>query len=181
MIDLQETYDLTGARIYWEASAAKSYEIQVSTNGTDWIREYYTSNGDGGTDDITFQAQARYVRMYSHSRTSQYGNSIWEFEVFGTVRTGIENMPSGGSFTVYPNPVGGGVVNMSFGNDWAGEDIILSIRTLSGQLICSDRIQILQDGAGDIVLPLNDSMSPGIYILTVSGKGGLKQAKLMIN
>ena len=82
-IDLQEVYDLTGARIYWEASAAKSYEIQVSMNGTEWIRAYYTPNGDGGTDDITFQAQARYVRMYSHSRTSQYGNSIWEFEVFG--------------------------------------------------------------------------------------------------
>ncbi|MCK7542182.1 MAG: discoidin domain-containing protein [Marinilabiliales bacterium] len=62
-IDLQEVYDLTGARIYWEASAAKSYEVQVSQNGSDWIRAYYTSGGDGGIDDISFQATARYVRM----------------------------------------------------------------------------------------------------------------------
>jgi hypothetical protein len=180
-IDLQEVYDLTGVRIYWEASAAKSYEIQVSMNGTEWIRAYYTSGGDGGIDDITFQAHARYVRIYSHSRTSQYGNSIWEFEVFGTIRTGIENLPSGGSFSVYPNPAAGDVVNLSFGKEWAGEDALLSIRTLSGQLVCSDRIQILHDGAGDIAIHLNDTMSPGIYLLTVSGKGGYKQVKLIIN
>ncbi len=180
-IDLQEVYDLTGARIYWEASAAKSYEVQISQNGSDWIRAYYTSSGDGGIDDISFQASARYVRMYSHSRVSQYGNSIWEFELFGTIRTGIESTQAGGSFSVYPNPAAGGAINLSFGREWAGEDIILSISSFSGQLICSDRIRVLNEGAGAIVFPLNETIRPGIYILTVSGRGGIKQTKLIIN
>ncbi|MDZ7632957.1 MAG: glycosyl hydrolase [Bacteroidales bacterium] len=116
-IDLQEVYDLSGARIYWEASAAKSYEVQISQNGSEWIRAYYTSNGNGGIDDLSFQASARYVRIYSHSRVSQYGNSIWEFEVFGTVRTGIETTLAGVSFSVDPNPAAGGEVNLSFGKE----------------------------------------------------------------
>ena len=180
-IDLQEVYDLTGARIYWEASAAKGYEVQVSQNGSDWIRAYYTSGGDGGIDDIPFQATARYVRMYSHSRVSQFGNSIWEFELFGTIRTGIEGTHAGGSFSVYPNPAAGGSVNLSFGRDWAGEDITVSISSFSGQLICSDRIRVTDEGAGAIVFPLHEAIRPGIYILTVSGKGGSKQTKLIIN
>jgi len=180
-IDLQEVYDLTGARVYWEASAAKSYEVQISQNGSDWIRAYYNSNGDGGIDDISFQASARYVRVYSHSRISQYGNSIWEFEVFGAIRTGIESPRSGESFSVYPNPAAGGVVNLSFGKEWAGEDVILSINTFSGQLICTDRVQVSNEGAGDIVFPLSGTLRPGIYILTVSGRRIIKQTKLIIN
>ena len=39
---------------------------------------------DGGTDDIALGVSGRYVRMYSHARTTQWGNSLWEFEVWGS-------------------------------------------------------------------------------------------------
>ena len=90
-IDLQSAYNITGARIFWEAAAAKNFEIQVSDNATTWTRVFSTNGGDGGTDNFSFTATARYIRMLSTARTTQYGNSIFEFEVFGTLQTGIED------------------------------------------------------------------------------------------
>jgi len=179
-IDLGSLYNITGARIFWESAAAKSFEIQVSDNATAWTRVFFTSSGDGGTDNFSFTASARYIRMYSTARTSQYGNSIYEFEVFGTLQTGIEDQSALKTFSVYPNPATGGIVNISFSGDWAGEDAVLSISSISGQLICSDRIQILLEGTGDILFPLNDQMRSGIYILTVRGKNIIKHTKLII-
>ena len=179
-IDLQSVYDITGARIFWEAAAAKTFEIQVSDNATAWTRVFSTSSGDGGTDNFSFTASARYIRMYSTARTSQYGNSIYEFEVFGTLQTGIEDQSALKTFSVYPNPATGNLVHISFSGDWAGEDAVLSISSISGQLICSDRIQILLEGTGDILVPLNDQVRSGIYILTVRAKNIIKHTKLII-
>jgi hypothetical protein len=180
-IDLQSAYNITGARIFWEAAAAKNFEIQVSNNATTWTRVFSTTSGDGGTDNFSFTATARYIRMLSTARTTQYGNSIYEFEVFGTLQTGIKDQPAEETFSVYPNPASGGIVNISFSSDWAGEDAILSVSSISGQLICSDRIHMLHEGTGYILFPINDQMSSGIYILTVSSKRGIKHTKLIIN
>jgi hypothetical protein len=180
-IDLQSAYNITGARIFWEAAAAKNFEIQVSNNATTWTRVFSTTSGDGGTDNFSFTATARYIRMLSSARITQYGNSIFEFEVFGTLQTGIEDQADPATFSVYPNPASGGIINISLSNDWADEDAVLSINSISGQLICSDRIHMLHEGTGDILFPINDRMSSGIYILTVSNKRGIKHTKLIIN
>jgi hypothetical protein len=179
-IDLQSAYNITGARIFWEAAAAKNFEIQISNNATTWTQVYSTTSGDGGTDNFSFTGTARYIRMLSTARTTQYGNSIYEFEVFGTLQTGIEDHAAPETFSVYPNPASGGIVNISFSNDWAGEDAVLSISSISGQMICSDIIQMPDEGSDDFLFPLNDQMKPGIYILTVSGENGIEHAKLII-
>ncbi|MBE0666661.1 MAG: discoidin domain-containing protein, partial [Bacteroidales bacterium] len=61
-IDLQSVYNLAGARIFWEAAAAKTFNIQVSLTGSSWTTVYSTSSGDGGTDSFVFTAAARYIR-----------------------------------------------------------------------------------------------------------------------
>jgi hypothetical protein len=179
-IDLQSVYNLTGARIFWEAAAAKGFEIQVSNNGITWTSVFSTSGGDGGTDNFLFTATGRYIRMLSTARTTQYGNSIYEFEVFGTLQTGIEDLSATGTFSVYPNPTARGIVHISFSSDLAGNDVILSVSSISGQLICSDIIQMPDEGAGDISFPLNDQMRSGIYILTARGKTIIKHTNLII-
>ncbi|HWR75223.1 MAG TPA: glycosyl hydrolase, partial [Bacteroidales bacterium] len=173
-IDLQAVYNLTGARIFWEAAAAKSFEIQISNNANTWTRVFSTTGGDGGTDNFSFTGAARYIRMLSTSRTTQYGNSIYEFEVFGTLQTGIEDQPELKTFSAYPNPATGGIIHISFSSDLAGNDVVLSVNNISGQLICSDIIKITDEEAGDIPFPINDQMRSGIYILTARGKNIIK-------
>jgi hypothetical protein len=179
-IDLGSTYNITGARIYWESAAAKIFEIQVSDNGTAWTREYYTSGGDGGMDNFSFTASARYIRMYSAARTSQYGNSIFEFEVFGTLPSGIEDLYDARSFSVYPNPTRGDLVHISFIGDWAGEDAIFSISSISGQVICIEPMRVSAGKAIDIMLPLNYPLKSGVYIITVRGRNITRHTKLVV-
>ena len=179
-IDLQSAYNITGARILWEAAAAKNFEIQVSNNATTWTRVFSTTSGDGGTDNFSFTATARYIRMLSTARTTQYGNSIFEFEVFGTLQTGIEDPPDLKTFSVYPNPAKGGIVNISFSSDWAGEDAVLSVSSLSGQTICTEMIRMPENGTVEVTLPLISPGYSGIYILTVAGKMITRHAKLII-
>ena|GEM_PF-5515668 len=96
------------------------------------------------------------------------------------MQTGIEDHAAPETFSVYPNPATGGIVNISFSNDWAGEDAVLSVNSISGQMICSDIIQMPDEGSDDFLFLLNDQMKPGIYILTVSGENGIEHAKLII-
>jgi hypothetical protein len=45
---------------------------------------YSTEKGAGSTEEITgLNATGRYVRMYGTERSTKYGYSLYEFEVFG--------------------------------------------------------------------------------------------------
>lgn len=179
-IDLQSVYNLAGVRIYWEAAAAKKFEIQGSPDGFTWTSLYSTISGDGGIDNFVFSAAARYIRMYSTARTSQYGNSIFEFEAFGTLQTGIEDLQPAGSFSVYPNPVDGKVITVTFSNDWAEEDVQFSVTGMSGQQICSEMVRIPEERVVEFRLPESAQIKSGLYILTVQGSNISGQKKLII-
>ncbi|UIN30185.1 discoidin domain-containing protein [Microbacterium binotii] len=84
-VDLGSVQPIGTVRLWWEASYAKQYRIQVSDDQNNWRDAYVTPSGgsDGGLDVIAVQENARYVRMQSIQRsTTQYGVSIWEMEVF---------------------------------------------------------------------------------------------------
>jgi hypothetical protein len=82
-IDLQSVMTVNQVILKWEAAYAKSYKIQVSSNGTSWTDAYSTTTENGGTDLVTFaQTSARYVRMYGTERGTQWGYSLYEFEVY---------------------------------------------------------------------------------------------------
>ncbi|WP_309139981.1 discoidin domain-containing protein [Micromonospora sp. 4G55] len=67
----------------WEAAHARSYRIDVSTDGATWRTVWSTTAGDGGTDNDRFAATgARYVRMIGLTRATSYGFSLWELEVY---------------------------------------------------------------------------------------------------
>ncbi|GGM39171.1 hypothetical protein GCM10011608_24830 [Micromonospora sonchi] len=81
--------DLGGVRqvgrviLAWEAAYARSYRIEVSTDGTTWRQVWSTTAGDGGTDVAAFAPQqARYVRMVGLTRGTSYGFSLWELSVY---------------------------------------------------------------------------------------------------
>ncbi|GIG92965.1 penicillin acylase family protein [Plantactinospora endophytica] len=83
------TVDLGSARtvgrvvLHWEAAYARSYRIEVSTDGTTWRPVWSTTAGDGGTDNNAFPATtARYLRMQGLTRATGYGLSLWEFQAY---------------------------------------------------------------------------------------------------
>lgn len=83
-VDLGQSKQINEVKLYWEVAYGKSYKIQVSSNEANWVDVYSTTNGKGGIETITFnETTARYVRMYGTVRATQYGYSIWEFEVYG--------------------------------------------------------------------------------------------------
>ena len=91
-VDLGAIYTINRVRLNWETAYGTAYQIQVSDDDTSWTTIYSTTTGDGGIDDLTnLSGSGRYIRMYGTQRGTQWGYSLWEFEVYGTpfVQPGI--------------------------------------------------------------------------------------------
>jgi hexosaminidase len=84
-VDLGQTYTVRSVKLIWETAYGKAYQIQVSSDATNWTNVYSTTAGNGGTEyfDVT-ATNGRYVRMYGTQRATTYGYSLWEFEVYNT-------------------------------------------------------------------------------------------------
>ncbi|WP_406299931.1 discoidin domain-containing protein [Embleya sp. NBC_00888] len=83
-VDLGSDVSISRVRLTWEDAYAKAYRIEVSPDGASWTKVYNTSTGDGGTDDLgALSTHGRHVRVYATTRATEYGYSLWEFEVFG--------------------------------------------------------------------------------------------------
>ncbi|WP_191293889.1 discoidin domain-containing protein [Kitasatospora herbaricolor] len=81
-VDLGSVQSVCGVQLSWEAAYAKAYQIQISNDGATWTTVYSTTTGPGATELITLSGTGRYVRMYGTQRATQYGYSLWEFQVF---------------------------------------------------------------------------------------------------
>lgn len=81
-VDFGSAINVNGVMLNWEAAYAKAYQIQLSTDNSNWTTVFSTTTGDGGVDTISFATEsARYVRMYGTQRATGYGYSLWDFEV----------------------------------------------------------------------------------------------------
>src|SRR5579859_2629353 len=82
-VDLGATSSICGVTIIWEAAYATAFQIQVSNDAATWTSIYSTTNGTGGTQNLTgLSGSGRYIRMNGTARATGYGYSIWEFQVF---------------------------------------------------------------------------------------------------
>ena len=68
----------------WETAAASAYQIQTSDDASTWTTVYNKTGSTGGTQDFAVEGLGRYIRMYGTARTTSYGYSLWEFEVYGS-------------------------------------------------------------------------------------------------
>lgn len=85
-VDLGESRNLSRVVLTWEGAFGKNYEIQVSDDGTNWRTAKSVTGSDGGTDEIAISGSGRYVRMNGLLRSSGYGYSLWEFQVYGSAK-----------------------------------------------------------------------------------------------
>jgi alpha-L-fucosidase 2 len=81
-VDLGNTYNLSEVDLHWEASFAKAYKLQASTDGANWRDLYTRTNSSGGNEKIPVSGSARYVRMQGQQLSGQWGYSLYEMEVY---------------------------------------------------------------------------------------------------
>jgi fibronectin type 3 domain-containing protein len=84
-VDLGTTAAIHQIVLNWENAAGANYQLQVSDDNVNWRQIVnVTGNTNGGIKTYSnLSAVGRYVRMYGTTRTTIYGYSLWEFQVFG--------------------------------------------------------------------------------------------------
>ena len=84
MVDLGEVCEIAAFRILWENAFAKQYRLEVSEDGEDWQTVHTERDSQGGVEEIlNINASGRYVRLTGEIRATEWGYSLWEFEVYG--------------------------------------------------------------------------------------------------
>ncbi|MGW6707885.1 discoidin domain-containing protein [Streptomyces sp. NPDC054956] len=94
-VDLGAPAQVSQVVLRWETAAAKAYRVELSSDGANWSTAYSTASGTGGVQTHDITGTARFVRVYGTQRTTGYGYSLWEFQVYGTTGTG-PTLPGGG-------------------------------------------------------------------------------------
>ena len=92
-VDLGSTQSICQVVLQWETASGKAYQIQVSNDASTWTTIFSTTTGPGGTETLSVSGSGRYIRMNGTQRNTQYGYSLWEFQVFGAAGGGIAAAP----------------------------------------------------------------------------------------
>lgn len=116
-IDLGAPATLAGVRLTWDVSNPEGYTLQTSLDGAQWQTAYTMGDSLGGVETLYFAPrQARYLRLASPQRTSDWGVSIFEMEpldtslsarVLGLDATQSAALWQGGSAVAIPAGKGG--------------------------------------------------------------------------
>jgi F5/8 type C domain/Ricin-type beta-trefoil lectin domain/Putative Ig domain len=80
-VDLGSVKTICQVTLNWETAYGKAFQIQTSTDNTNWTTIYSTTTGTGGNQTIPVTGTGRYIRMDGTARATQYGYSLWEFQV----------------------------------------------------------------------------------------------------
>ena len=96
-VDLGSVANIHKIVLNWENAAGQNYQLQVSNDNINWTTIQNVVNNPGGGiktyDGLT--ATGRYVRMYGTTRTTAYGYSLFDFQVWGSpVSGGGVNLPA---------------------------------------------------------------------------------------
>ena len=103
-VDLEDCYQLTTIKLFWENAYATTYDIELSSDGENYSLAKAITGAEGGVQTIDIRSnhqpvEAQFVRILCKTRNTGYGSSLWELEVYGESlcnkqETGIENHPS---------------------------------------------------------------------------------------
>ena len=105
-VDLGSVQDIARVWLNWENAFALAYSIQLSYDGVNWTNIFSTTNGPGTINDLAAIGSGRYVRMYGTQRATQYGYSLWDFEVFPALTPQLTIAPGGANVLIsWPNTV----------------------------------------------------------------------------
>ena len=69
-VDLGSSQNICQVGLDWEAAYATAFQIQVSTDNTNWTTIYSTTSGTGGNQTLSVTGTGRYIRMYGTARAT---------------------------------------------------------------------------------------------------------------
>jgi beta-glucanase (GH16 family) len=103
-VDLGATATVSQVTLNWEAAFGRSFQIQTAASPTGpFTTVFSTTTGTGGIQTVPVTGSGRYVRMTGTARATQWGYSLWEFQVFGTFG-GTSPPPTGETLLSYHKP-----------------------------------------------------------------------------
>lgn len=83
-VDLGKEMRIEAVQLHWETACASRYELQTSNDGKKWTVLHAQNNGQGQVEEISgLNGLGRYVRLWGLERATDWGYSLWEFEVYG--------------------------------------------------------------------------------------------------
>jgi len=135
-VDLGAVKTVNKVVLTWENAHAVNYLIEVSLDGQSWQVADAKIGSNGGVETLSFTpVSARYVRMHGQTRNTQYGYSLWEMEVYGTVdgtdptqpQQPVGNDPSEGfNYDTYPGFIGTQLRNATNGK-WRDDQVYVAV------------------------------------------------------
>jgi hypothetical protein len=192
-VDLGSSASITQVVLQWEAAYATAFQIQTSSDGTNWTTIYSTTTGTGGTQTLNVTGTGRYVRMYGTARATAYGYSLWEFQVYGSLSGGTcsttdaaLNQPATASSTENAGTPASDAVDGNTGTRWSSafsDPQWLQVDLGSSQTICqvslnwetayatAFQIQTSPDGSTWTTIYSTTTGTGGVQTLNVSGTG----------
>jgi hypothetical protein len=188
-VDLGQTATITRVVLTWETAYGKAYQIQTSNDAATWTTIYSTTTGAGGTETLTVSGSGRYVRMYGTARATQWGYSLWEFQVYGNVTTPAQLLSQGKpavASSLEGNLVAANAVDGNTGTRWGSAFSdpqwiyvdLGSVSTISRVVLSWEaaygkayQIQTSNDAATWTAIYSTTTGAGGVETLNVSGSG----------
>lgn len=116
-VDLGSVQVIDRIRLTWENAYGKNFTLDVSSDNVAWkTLVTVTNNATTANEYANLDATGRYVRMNGTLRATQYGYSLYEFEVFNYSYNTANNL-SNGKPSVASSTQGGYPSNQAFDND----------------------------------------------------------------
>jgi mannan endo-1,4-beta-mannosidase len=179
-VDLGQFYHVSRVILTWGNAFASGYKIQISDDAVVWEDMYSTATGNGETDNIEVQSTGRYVRVLLTKRATEYGYSLWELEVNGTLQT-VGLLPATPDkledpVKIYPNPITQGMVHLVMAPFTTGHVQILDLR---GKVVYHSNLNSQPADGLPITVDVKNC-SKGFYLIKISTDQFVSTQKISI-
>lgn len=84
-LDMQGTATITQVYLNWETAYGRDFKLEVSDDAKVWKGILKVTGNTSSTNTLAVSGKGRYLRMHGLKRGTQYGYSLWEFQVAGTI------------------------------------------------------------------------------------------------
>jgi beta-glucosidase len=166
VVKLLGEYEIHQIRIQWEAAYSDHYEISVSQDGDKWEVIVDENNGQGNLEVFEVECIGRFIKFTGLSRATEWGHSMYEFEVFGVLiedetsnihETGLQKR-----YSIFPNPVND---EFQIKGLLVEDRLDISIFNTQGKQV--KKVNMHREEKVDV-----RNLNPGFYFVRIEGQQG---------